>query len=111
NEAVRQVRTATARQRPARLGVLFDLVGEVRPEVLRLVPGPVAAELATLAEGDRPRDWPALLDRLRALANTTGWDPPDGECLCPGDEPCRCGRRLNAVRRVELPTGPSAVAV
>ncbi|MGP3911077.1 WXG100-like domain-containing protein [Nonomuraea sp. 10N515B] len=90
-EAVRQARAATARQRPARLGVLFDLLATARPEVWRLLPEPLATELATLANGRRPRDWPAYLDHLRALANTTGWYRPD--CRCPADEPCVCGRR------------------
>ncbi|MEV4837220.1 hypothetical protein AB0K05_22035 [Nonomuraea sp. NPDC049486] len=90
-EAVRQVRAATTAQRPGRLGVLFDLVN-AHPDVLRLVPEPVAAELATLAAGDRPRDWPAHLQRLRTLANATGWLPPDQACQCPDGEPCTCGR-------------------
>jgi hypothetical protein len=91
-EAVRQARAATAAQRPARLGVLFDLVTAARPEVWRLIPQPVAAELAALADGPRPRDWPAYLNRLRALANATGWYP-EPECRCPNGEPCTCGLR------------------
>ncbi|MEU6711260.1 hypothetical protein ABZ897_07225 [Nonomuraea sp. NPDC046802] len=92
NEAMRQVRSATASQRPARLGVLFDLLTAADPEVWPLIPQPVAAELTTLANGHRPRDWPAIFKRLRDQANTTGWFPPE-ECRCPADEPCRCGRR------------------
>ncbi|MFC4010203.1 hypothetical protein ACFOY2_23450 [Nonomuraea purpurea] len=91
NEAMRQVRSATATQRPARLGVLFDLLTTAGPEVWPLIPQPVAAELTTLANGHRPRDWPAIFKRLRDQANTTGWFPPE-ECRCPADEPCRCGR-------------------
>ncbi|MDA0638313.1 hypothetical protein OUY22_33320, partial [Nonomuraea sp. MCN248] len=91
SEAVRQVRTATVAQRPGRLGVLFDLVSTADRETLGLLPEPVAAELATLAANERPRDWAAILHRLRTLANTTGWDPP--ECLCPEDGPCTCGGR------------------
>ncbi|MEV0232510.1 hypothetical protein [Nonomuraea sp. NPDC050786] len=93
-ESVRQARAATARQRPARLGVLFDLLAGARPEVWRLLPEPLAAELATLANGRRPQDWPAYLDHLRALADTTGWQPPEEKaCTCPADGPCVCGRR------------------
>ncbi|WP_431928224.1 hypothetical protein [Nonomuraea jabiensis] len=93
-EAVRQARAATARQRPARLGVLHDLLATTRPQVWQLVPQPLAAELARLADGARPRDWPAYLDRLRALANATGWYPPEEErCRCPADGPCECGLR------------------
>ncbi|MFC4116810.1 WXG100-like domain-containing protein [Nonomuraea zeae] len=92
HEAVRQARAATAAQRPARLGVLFDLVTAARPEMWRLIPAPVAAELTALADGRRPRDWPAYLNHLRVLANTTGWFP-DQECRCPAGEPCTCGLR------------------
>ncbi|MEV4112227.1 hypothetical protein [Nonomuraea sp. NPDC049695] len=93
-ESVRQARAATARQRPARLGVLFDLLAAAQPEVWRLLPEPLAAELATLANGRRPQDWPGYLDRLRRLADTTGWQPPEeGVCTCPADGPCVCGRR------------------
>ncbi|MFG1945200.1 hypothetical protein [Nonomuraea sp. NPDC048826] len=95
-EAVRQVRAATAAQRPGRLGVLHDLVTATRPEVWRLVPEPVAAQLATLADGPRPRDWAAHFQRLRALADTTGWYPPEQECRCPEGEPCTCGRGAGA---------------
>ncbi|MFF4623599.1 WXG100-like domain-containing protein [Nonomuraea jabiensis] len=93
-EAVRQARAATARQRPARLGVLHDLLATTRPQVWQLVPQPLATELSRLADGARPRDWPAYLDRLRALANTTGWYPPEEErCRCPAGGPCECGLR------------------
>ncbi|MEV4579722.1 hypothetical protein AB0K16_41410 [Nonomuraea jabiensis] len=93
-EAVRQARAATPRQRPARLGVLHDLLATTRPQVWRLVPQPLATELARLADGARPRDWPAYLDRLRALANATGWYPPEeGRCRCPAGGPCECGLR------------------
>ncbi|MET7333765.1 hypothetical protein [Nonomuraea sp. NPDC005650] len=98
-EAVRQARAATARQRPARLGVLHDLLADVRPQVWRLVPPALAAELTTLKNGARPRDWPAYLDRLRALANTTGEFPPEEEgCRCPADGPCECGLRVQPVQ-------------
>ncbi|RSM98641.1 hypothetical protein DMB42_43570 [Nonomuraea sp. WAC 01424] len=110
-EAVRQARTATDRQRPGRLGVLYDLVTEARPEVLRMLPDQVAAQLATLAEGRRPRDLPATLDRLRTLANATGWDLPEAECVCPPDSPCTCGLRRDGAEPVTPPTGPEAVAV
>ncbi|MFI7129672.1 hypothetical protein ACIBQ1_28510 [Nonomuraea sp. NPDC050153] len=96
-EAVRQARAATARQRPARLGVLHDLLADVRPQVWQLVPPALAAELTTLKNGARPRDWPAYLDRLRALANTTGLFPPEEDCRCPADGPCGCGLRAPAV--------------
>ncbi|YCK33819.1 hypothetical protein ACNF49_06875 [Actinomadura sp. ATCC 39365] len=107
HEAVRQVRVANTRQRLGRLGVLFDLVTGARPEILRLLPPQVANELATLADGRRPRDWSAILDEVRALANTTGWNPPEGECVCPDDEPCVCGLRLNDTQLVT----PDAEAV
>ncbi|NUW32342.1 helix-turn-helix domain-containing protein [Nonomuraea sp. SMC257] len=77
HEAVRQARAATTTQRPGRLGVLFDLLTTAPAEVWRLLPEPVAAELAELRNGKRPRDWPAYLKRLRMLANTTGWWPPE----------------------------------
>ncbi|MFD2349371.1 hypothetical protein ACFSTC_08290 [Nonomuraea ferruginea] len=107
NEAVRQVRAATAAQRPGRLGTLFDLVSATRPEVLRLLSAPVAAELATLANGARPRDWPAHLQRLRTLANATGWYPPEWECRCPEDEPCTCGRGAGAQAPADAPREPA----
>ncbi|MFI7105969.1 hypothetical protein ACIBK9_06655 [Nonomuraea sp. NPDC050227] len=109
HEAVRQVRAANIRQRLGRLGVLFDLVTGARPEILRLLPPQVANELATLADGRRPRDWSAILDQVRALANTTGWNPPEGECVCPDDGPCVCGLRLNDTPLVT--PDPEAVAV
>ncbi|MFI6739817.1 hypothetical protein ACIBI9_43425 [Nonomuraea sp. NPDC050451] len=94
NEAVRQARAATTRQRPARLGVLHDLLATTRPQVWQLIPQPLAAELTTLADGARPKDWPTYMDRLRTLANTTGWYPPEEEnCRCPADGPCECGLR------------------
>ncbi|MFG6202151.1 hypothetical protein, partial [Nonomuraea sp. JJY05] len=93
-EAVRQARAATTRQRPARLGVLHDLLATTRPQVWRLVPQPLATELARLADGARPRDWPAYMDHLRAIANATGWYAPEEEdCRCPADGPCECGLR------------------
>ncbi|MEV6033827.1 hypothetical protein AB0L65_21915 [Nonomuraea sp. NPDC052116] len=93
-EAVRQARAATTRQRPARLGVLHDLLAATRPQVWQLVPQPLATELARLADGARPRDLPAYMDRLRTLANATGWSPPEEEnCRCPADRPCECGLR------------------
>ncbi|MGW0802390.1 cell envelope integrity protein TolA [Nonomuraea sp. NPDC002799] len=91
-EAVRQARAATAAQRAARLGVLFDLITGVRPEVRALLPAPVATELATLANGRRPRDWTAFMNRLVLIANGTGWYP-EWECPCPADGPCVCGQR------------------
>ncbi|MFI7469003.1 hypothetical protein [Nonomuraea sp. NPDC049646] len=109
HEAVRQARVANTRQRPGRLGVLFDLVTEARPEILRLLPPQVATELATLADGRRPRDLPALLDRIRVLANATGWHRPEAECVCPDDGPCVCGLRLNDTPPVT--PDPEAVAV
>ncbi|MEV4372180.1 hypothetical protein AB0J71_34270 [Nonomuraea sp. NPDC049637] len=109
HEAVRQARVANIRQRPGRLGVLFDLVTRARPEILRLLPPQVATELATLADGRRPRDWPAILDRIRVTANTTGWNPPEAECVCPADGPCMCGLRLNDTPLVT--PAPEAVAV
>jgi hypothetical protein len=93
-EAVRQARAATARQRPARLGVLHDLLAATRPQVWQLVPQPLATELARLADGARPRDLPTYMDRLRTLANATGWSPPEeDDCRCPADGPCECGLR------------------
>ncbi|MGW6504277.1 hypothetical protein, partial [Nonomuraea angiospora] len=93
-EAVRQARAATARQRPARLGVLHDLLATTRPQVWQLVPQPLAAELARLADGARPRDLPTYMERLRTLADSTGWSPPEeGNCRCPADGPCECGLR------------------
>ncbi|MFI9597154.1 hypothetical protein [Nonomuraea sp. NPDC052265] len=111
HEALRQARTANVRQRAGRLGVLFDLVTQARPEILRQLPPQVATELATLAEGHRPRDWPAILDNLRVMANTTGWERPDGKCVCPADGPCACGRRLDEARPVTLDLDPQAMAV
>ncbi|MEV4363406.1 hypothetical protein [Nonomuraea sp. NPDC049625] len=93
-EAVRQARAATVRQRPARLGVLHDLLATIRPQVWQLVPQPLATELARLADGARPRDLPTYMDRLRTLANATGWHEPEEEnCRCPADGPCECGLR------------------
>lgn len=109
-EAVRQARAATAAQRPGRLGVLFDLTTAAGPEVWALVPRPLAAELATLASGRRPRDWPAYLAHLRVLANTTGWYPPERECRCPAGEPCVCGRRTEQ-QPVRAPGTPDTVQV
>ncbi|MFF0774883.1 hypothetical protein ACFYUK_38780 [Nonomuraea wenchangensis] len=96
NEAVRQVRSATAAQRPARLGVLHDLLAASGPGVWRLIAEPFAAELGTLAEGPRPVDRPARYAQARRLADTTGWSPPEPECTCPDGEPCRCGLRPGA---------------
>ncbi|HUR06612.1 MAG TPA: hypothetical protein VM347_28980, partial [Nonomuraea sp.] len=94
HEAVRQARAATTAQRFGRVGVLFDLLAGTRPEVWRLIPRPVADELAVLASGKRPRDWAANFDRLRALANATGWWPlEEPECRCAAGDPCRCGHR------------------
>ncbi|MFD1539845.1 hypothetical protein, partial [Nonomuraea guangzhouensis] len=113
HEAVRQARAATTAQRFGRLGVLFDLLAGARPEVWRLIPRPVADELATMASGRRPRDWPAHLDRLRALANATGWWPPEeGECQCPAGGPCRCGQRPDPEPESErVPSGERVAAV
>ncbi|MEZ7125961.1 hypothetical protein ACBR40_11530 [Nonomuraea sp. AD125B] len=99
HEAVRQVRSATAAQRPARLGVLHDLLAAAGPGVWRLIAAPVAAELGTLAAGPRPVDRPARYARARRLADTTGWNPPEPECICPDNEPCRCGLRPNLWQR------------
>ncbi|MEV4288631.1 hypothetical protein AB0K40_24240 [Nonomuraea bangladeshensis] len=99
HEAVRQVRSATAAQRPARLGVLHDLLAASGPGVWRLIAEPVAAELGTLAAGPRPVDRPARYARARRLADTTGWNPPEPECTCPEGEPCRCGLRPNLWQR------------
>ncbi|MGA5759083.1 hypothetical protein [Nonomuraea bangladeshensis] len=99
HEAVRQVRSATAAQRPARLGVLHDLLAAAGPGVWRLIAEPVAAELGTLAAGPRPVDRPARYARARRLADTTGWNPPEPECICPDNEPCRCGLRPNLWQR------------
>ncbi|MGW5159361.1 WXG100-like domain-containing protein [Nonomuraea wenchangensis] len=99
HEAVRQVRSATAAQRPARLGVLHDLLAASGPGVWRLIAEPFAAELGTLAEGPRPVDRPARYARARRLADTTGWNPPEPECTCPDGEPCRCGLRPGARQR------------
>ncbi|GAA3149376.1 hypothetical protein GCM10010486_13780 [Nonomuraea roseoviolacea subsp. carminata] len=109
HEAVRQARTATASQQRGRLGMLYDLITTTPLQVWRLLPEPVAAELAELRSGRRPRDWAAYLNRVRALSDTTGWLPPEEpekleepdeleepECECPADEPCRCGRRPGA---------------
>jgi hypothetical protein len=111
HEAVRQARAATTAQRSGRLGILFDLLAGTRPEVWRLVPRPVADELAELASGRRPQDWLAVLDRLRALANATGWLPPEeGECRCPAGGPCRCGHRSEP-RPERAPSGERVVVV
>ncbi|MEV4015740.1 hypothetical protein AB0J35_35080 [Nonomuraea angiospora] len=100
-EAVRQARAATARQRPARLGVLHDLLAATRPQVWQLVPQPLAAELTRLADGARPRDWPTYLEHLRAIANGTGWDAPEEEkCRCPAGGPCECGLRARQAPHV-----------
>ncbi|MEV4398463.1 hypothetical protein [Nonomuraea sp. NPDC049607] len=111
NEALRQARTANPRQRPGRLGVLYDLVTEARPEILRMFPPQVATELATLADGRRPRDWPAIIEKLRVVADGTGWDVPDAKCVCPPDGPCTCGRRLDEAPPVTLEPDPQAMAV
>ncbi|SET23382.1 WXG100-like domain-containing protein [Nonomuraea wenchangensis] len=99
HEAVRQVRSATAAQRPARLGVLHDLLAASGPGVWRLIAAPVATELGTLAADPRPVDRPARYARARRLADTTGWNPPEPECTCPDGEPCRCGLRPGARQR------------
>ncbi|MEV4547728.1 hypothetical protein [Nonomuraea wenchangensis] len=99
HEAVRQVRSATAAQRPARLGVLHDLLAASGPGVWRLIAAPVATELGTLAADSRPVDRPARYARARRLADTTGWNPPEPECTCPEGEPCRCGLRPGARQR------------
>ncbi|MFC7036462.1 hypothetical protein [Nonomuraea rubra] len=91
-EAVRQVRTATPAQLPARLGVLHDVAAAVPAQ---LVPAPLAAELARLLAGPRPGGRHAYWSRARTLAEASGWHPEE-ECPCPGDAPCVCGLREGA---------------
>ncbi|MEV0617734.1 hypothetical protein AB0I81_30740 [Nonomuraea sp. NPDC050404] len=94
HEAVRQVRAATPAQRPARLGVLHDLAIAAPG---RLIPAPLAADLATLLAGPRPGARHAYWKRMRTLSDGTGWLPPEEECPCPADLPCVCGGRADPV--------------
>ncbi|MGP4105107.1 hypothetical protein, partial [Nonomuraea sp. KM90] len=93
HEAVRQVRSATAAQRPGRLGVLHDLATAAPAG---LVPAPLAADLAKLLDGSRPGTRHAYWDRMRALSGGTGLLPPEEECRCPEDGPCGCGLRARS---------------
>jgi hypothetical protein len=95
-EAARQVRTATAAQRPGRLGVLRDLAATVP---FHLVPAPMAAHLTTLLEtSPRPAARQAYWERMRRLNDGTGLLPPEEECRCPADGPCGCGLRAGTGR-------------
>ncbi|MEV4074391.1 hypothetical protein [Nonomuraea fuscirosea] len=90
-EAARQVRTATAAQRPGRLGVLRDLAAAAP---FHLVPAPMAAHLTTLlGTTRRSAARHAYWERMRLLNDGTGLQPPEEECRCPADGPCGCGLR------------------
>ncbi|GAA1512256.1 hypothetical protein GCM10009677_51560 [Sphaerisporangium rubeum] len=75
---------------------------DARPELRRQLEG-LARVITARGHVPPPPPWAApdpgesradFWNRMRKLANTTGWDPPDEEdCACPQDGPCRCGRR------------------
>ncbi|WP_431894382.1 hypothetical protein [Nonomuraea sp. bgisy101] len=103
-EAVRQVATATAQQRTSRMRVFAELahqMGLMNGGVERFratVNGALLDQVAALIDGPQPRGVRDYLERMRRIANGTGWYPPEREytftCLCPVEAPCVCGRRV-----------------
>ncbi|MFG1694884.1 hypothetical protein [Nonomuraea sp. NPDC049309] len=95
-EAARQVRAATAAQRRARLGVLYDLAAAAP---MHLVPAPVAAELSRLLAGPRPGGRGDRLEGARVFleegrkTSAGARRLPDAKCHCPETGPCHCGLR------------------
>ncbi|MGN9783543.1 hypothetical protein ACTMTF_19065 [Nonomuraea sp. ZG12] len=87
-EAVRQVRTATPTQRPARVTSLLDLA--VRPDIVHLLTPELAGELTAELQHAKSRLTYEHRQLLRLLTNGTGWHLPEE---CPEDGPCLCGRR------------------
>ncbi|MFC6556084.1 hypothetical protein ACFP9Y_10740, partial [Nonomuraea cavernae] len=85
-ELLNQVRTATPQQRPGRFALLVHMaelrgLGKRSPDRdanRALLPYPIGAELTEMLdhsiEGESPR---AFWERMRKIANGTGWYPPE----------------------------------